>query len=162
MFVAISNMFIVALQLEWRADYENTQQVSNSFWWLFLTLHCTKNRFKLSIIITIELNLFWTTGSQCHVLRDPDRATNCNRGVMSSEHLAIEPSCGRDNNANRGSKKDKESKHTISICSPFLFVIGRIVVTWYDTFITIGRSVRTQDHGAHGCPSFRINLIPLL
>ena len=38
------------------------------------------NEHHVTIIITIELNLFWTTGS--HVLRDPDRATNCNKAVL--------------------------------------------------------------------------------
>ena len=30
--------------------------------------------------------------------------------------------CGRDNNLNRASNRDKESKHTITVCSLFLFV----------------------------------------
>ena len=65
------------------------------------------------------------------------------------EHLDItEPSCGKNNDVNRGSNTDKESKHTISAYSLFLFVIGRISVTWHNTFITIGRSVRITEQMA--------------
>ena len=46
----------------------------------------------------------------------------------------------------RGSNTDKESKHTVSVCSLFLFVIGRIPTQC--TFTTIGRSARIMEHMA--------------
>ena len=39
------------------------------------------------------------------------------------DHLEIaEPSCGTDNDVSRASNRDKESKHTITVRSLFLFV----------------------------------------
>ena len=62
--------------------------------------------------------------------------------------------CGRDNNLNRASNRDKESKHTITVCrsSCLSHLTDHLYYNW-----SLG-----QDHGTHGFPSLRINVIQLL
>ena len=63
--------------------------------------------------------------------------------------------CGRDNNLNRASNRDKESKHTITVCRSSCLSHLTDLHLYYNW--SLG-----QDHGTHGFPSLRINVIQLL